>query len=219
MLYDLERVLEYKHPLEETAVPMDGGLIWDPQLKNLAMGDMAHASKMRGILDRIIRSITIADVVVMTLGMTETWSDSATGAILPTPPGPLQIRKHPERFRYFAASYSNIIDTVSEIIKKIDAYCPKKPRIIITVSPVPMGSTFTDKDVIVANSRSKATLVAAAQTTASLHDHVDYFPSYEMVTNSAREIWYEDMIHIREEYVAQIMSRFVSAYFPPEVTA
>lgn len=215
MLYDIERVLERKHSFAQTIVPIAGGTkFWDPQIKNIEQGDLAFTHEMRGVLDRIIASITEADAVIMTLGMTETWVDSESGAVLPVPPGPLQIKRFPTRFKFYNAGYADVIATLDDIIAKIAALCPKKPRVVLTVSPVPMGSTFTDKDVIVANSRSKATLVSAAQATAGKYEHVDYFPSYEMVTHSSREIWYPDMVHIREQYVAEIMKTFISCYLP-----
>jgi len=213
MLYDIERVLEDKHSFEDTIVRLDGGKVWDPQLKNLRLGDLNFALEMRGILDRIIRSIVDADVVIMTLGMTESWLDIESGAVLPTPPNPVYLKKFPQRFGYFEADYDNVLSTLTAIIAKIGAYSRKSPKIIVTVSPVPMGSTFSDKDVIVANSYSKSTLVSAAQTVAKNYDHVDYFPSYEMVVNSPRAIWHEDYIHIKQQYVAQIMREFTAHYF------
>ncbi len=213
MLYDIERALEHKHSFDQTVIPLDGAQkVWDPQLKNLIVADRAFAERMRGVLDRAIVSMKDADVVVMTLGMTETWIDNDSGAVLPTPPGPMQVKRFPDRFRYFVADYAHVMQSLAAIIDKVSLHCSRRPNIILTVSPVPMGSTFTDKDVIVANSRSKSTLVAAAQTTAERYATVDYFPSYEIVMHSSRDIWHDDSIHIRAEYVAQIMKKFTDSY-------
>lgn len=216
MLYDFERVLEEKHSFSDTVIPLDkvnGVLeVWDPQIKNLQRGDLNFVMAARDVLDKIIQSVTEADVVILTLGMTETWVDEASGAVLPTPPSPLMVKKFPSRFSFFNADYEGVSSSLAEIIRIIGKYCSKNPNIIFTVSPVPMGSTFTQKDVFVANSYSKSTLVSAAQTTARRFKNVDYFPSFEMAQNSARSIWHDDCIHIKSEFVSQIMQSFIESY-------
>jgi hypothetical protein len=213
ILYDIERVFENAHTFDQTVVPLVGDdEIWDPQIKNLRYGDRAFTLSGRAVLDRAIASLATAKVVIMTLGMTETWYDEDTGAILPTPPHPFQIKRFPGRFSFFNADHPQVTAALQAIIAKIGVHNPNEPWIIVTVSPVPMGSTFTAKDVIVANTYSKATLVSAAQAVAGAYEQVDYFPSYEMITHSSRDIWFPDAIHIRPEYVAQVMKAFIGCY-------
>jgi hypothetical protein len=213
ILYDIERVFGKSHTFEQTVVPIVGEYeIWDPQLKNLAYGDLSFTHTARGVLDRAIASIATADVVIMTLGMTETWYDEQIGAVLPTPPHPFQIKRFPDRFSFFNADFQAVSAALEAIVEMIAQYSTKDPWIVLTVSPVPMGSTFTNKDVIVANSYSKGTLVSAAQAMAATHETVDYFPSYEMIANSSRDIWFPDAIHIRPEYVAEVMKAFLGSY-------
>jgi len=215
ILYDFERVLEGKHSLQDSVIPLGSDeRIWDPQLKNLQMGGWDEAIRARTVLDTAIGRMPTADVVILTLGMTETWYDAVAGAVLPTPPPPAYIKKFPERFSFFNADYDDVVATLETIVGKIRKHSQKAPKIIVTVSPVPMGSTFTGVDAFVANSYSKSTLVSAAQAVAHTADDVDYFPSYEMVVHSPREIWHDDAIHIRAPFVAEIMKRFIGCYFP-----
>ncbi len=79
--------------------------IWDPQLKTLAYGDLTFAHAARRVLDRAIAS---ADVVVMTLGMTETWYDEQIGAVLQTPQHPFQIKRFPDCFSFFNADFHDV---------------------------------------------------------------------------------------------------------------
>jgi hypothetical protein len=89
-------------------------------------------------------------------------------------------------------------------------------RFIVTVSPVPLASTFKDQDVVVANGGSKATLRAVAEELHRRYDFVDYFPSYEFVTNSPRSLaWAEDQLHVAAPMVARITETFVKLYYPP----
>jgi hypothetical protein len=86
-------------------------------------------------------------------------------------------------------------------------------RIVVTVSPVPMSATFSGRDIAVANTYSKSTLVAAAQAFQAAHDDVDYFPSYELVTLSPREAAYgADCLHVPNAVVGGVMEQFMTAY-------
>jgi hypothetical protein len=109
-----------------------------------------------------------------------------------------------------------------EIIGLIREHCHPEMRFIVTVSPVPLGATFKDADVIVANSASKSVLRAVAEELFRRFDFVDYFPSYEMVLNSPRAIAFEeDQLHIARDMVAHIMSTFQESYLaaPAEAQA
>ena len=57
-------------------------------------------------------------------------------------------------------------------------------RLVVTVSPVPLGETFSGRDAMIANTYSKCTLRCAAEVFSQAHADVDYFPSYEIVTQS-----------------------------------
>jgi tetratricopeptide (TPR) repeat protein len=86
---------------------------------------------------------------------------------------------------------------------------------MLTVSPVPFKVTFTGRDAIIANTYSKSALRAAAETFVYRHDNVDYLPSYEIVTHTARASAYiQDNRHITPSAVNEIVDRVVSAYCP-----
>jgi hypothetical protein len=77
-----------------------------------------------------------------------------------------------------------------------------------------MSATFTDKDVIVANTDSKATLRAAAAAFVEQRAHAHYFPSYEMVTHSdPRLAWRPDRLHVGLNMIAHVVSTFVDTYY------
>ncbi|MFN3669553.1 MAG: GSCFA domain-containing protein [Brevundimonas sp.] len=87
-------------------------------------------------------------------------------------------------------------------------------RMVVTVSPVPLQSTFTTRDIVIANAESKATLLAAAQTFVRRHDEVDYFRSYEMVTfSNPKYARMPDRAHVRPEMVQRIVIRFMGLYY------
>ncbi|MBI3438916.1 MAG: GSCFA domain-containing protein, partial [Proteobacteria bacterium] len=91
------------------------------------------------------------------------------------------------------------------------------PRLktIVTVSPVPLETTFSGQDIFVANMHSKSVLRAAAERFAQAHADVDYFPSYEMVLGPARnEAFARDCLHVRDPLVRAVIGRFVELYLP-----
>jgi len=56
--------------------------------------------------------------------------------------------------------------------------------VILTVSPVPLVATAAQKHVAVATAYSKAALRVACEEIVAAHPHVDYFPSYEIITSA-----------------------------------
>jgi hypothetical protein len=92
--------------------------------------------------------------------------------------------------------------------------------VIVTVSPVPMSETFSGQDVALANMRSKSTLRIAAEQFSSAYDDVDYFPSYDIVTLSPRNLAYAgDRLHVANSVVGTIMGIFLSLYADIETPA
>lgn len=156
-----------------------------------------------------------ADVVVVTLGYTESWFDTQDGIYVNRSPGAnIKTVKRGERYQFHNMSSAQVIDCLEGIVQELEAQTEGRAKVILTTSPVPLHGTFTDKDVIMANQYSKATLLSAAVQVSDRYDFVDYFPSYEIVMNSDRaSTWVDDGVHIKPEIVAGVMDSFVHAYF------
>lgn len=212
MKFDLERVFKYPEIEPDTFIPISDGLVFDPQLKNLKLGDQDFASQARSILNASIKSITKADVIIMTLGMTESWFDDYNQTVLPVSPSPWLIKRFPNRFKFFNSSLEEVLQDLVDFRQLCKINVAKDIKIIVTVSPIPLGTTFTSKDVVVANEISKTVLRLAADRFTNDYDDVDYFPSYEMVRYSSGKIWEPDMVHLSEIYVQEIVNRFLDAY-------
>lgn len=156
--------------------------------------------------------IAQADVVVMTLGLNEVWRDSRTGARLNAAPGLWEIKREPGRFTLEVTDVAENVAALEEARSLIKAMNPEM-KIIVTVSPVPMGTTFSGRDIAVANTLSKATLRAAADAFQINHDDVDYFPSFEIATLSSRSFAYApDCLHVADRVVGHIMGQFLDTY-------
>jgi hypothetical protein len=106
------------------------------------------------------------------------------------------------------------VDYLSKARETLRSVAKDSVKIIVTVSPVPLASTFTGGDVVVANASSKARLRVAAQEFADAHPDVDYFPSYEIVTHSDPSLAFKvDKRHVRGEMVMHVVATFMRHYF------
>ncbi len=153
-----------------------------------------------------------ADVVIMTLGLNEVWRDAVTDTRLNAAPGLWNVKKAPGRYALEITDVDQNVAALEEVHTRLKALNPAM-KIVVTVSPVPMGATFSGRDVAIANTLSKATLRAAAEVFAAAHDDVDYFPSYEIASLSSRAFAYApDCLHVADRVVSHIMGTFLGAY-------
>ena len=77
------------------------------------------------------------------------------------------------------------------------------------------------KDGLLANSRSKAHLIAGVQEIVSPEKLNHYFPSYEIMMDELRDYRYykEDLIHPNQTAIAIIWNAFTGSWICPETAA
>jgi hypothetical protein len=76
-----------------------------------------------------------------------------------------------------------------------------------------MKASFTGEHIVLSNSYCKSTLLSAAIRFARNNENVDYFPSYEIVTCSERDLAYRaDYRHVSRDIVAMIMDTIFGNY-------
>ncbi len=97
---------------------------------------------------------------------------------------------------------SEIVETVKSINANI--------KIIITLSPV----RHYPGDLML-NAKSKANLLSAIHELISIHDDIEYFPSYEIMLDELRDyrFYNDDMLHPTTLAKEIILERFVSSHF------
>ncbi len=204
---------------------VDNGLIQEPLFEKPVYQDpyrrLVFGSRLDDVrdvtakLDRLFRDgIADADVYIFTLGLIEVWRKTDNGLFACMNPGygggggvgETEFVKSG-----FQDNYENMRRTLELIFERY----PDR-QVALTVSPVPLGSTFTDNDVFVANMESKSTLRAGATQLTVEFDRVHYFPSYEIcqMTNPFEA----DGRHVRSEIVAMITSNFLRMFTAPDET-
>lgn len=160
------------------------------------------------------RNLPKAGTVILTLGYTESWRDKASGVFVNRPPaGNLRLNRRASGYEFLNLSSEQVLAAVHTSVREIYNQTEGRAKILLTVSPVPLASTFTSQDVIIANDFSKGTLLAAAREVSAAYEFVDYFPSYQYVVHSRPDLaWESDGVHVKYSLVNRIMKRFCEMY-------
>jgi len=216
LLQLIERV-EGSYRPEESAWPAKGGGLVDPyrpQIEPEGFANEVALQESRDLHFAAVRTmLREMDVFVFTLGLTEGWRSRKDGAVFPLAPGVAGGAMDGDRYEFINFDVDSIRQDLHEVIahlKRINPAC----RIILTVSPVPLIATFEPRHALVSTTYSKAVLRVVADEMWRQYDHVDYFPSYEIITGAYNRGAYfaEDLREVREEGVAHVMRTFMRHY-------
>lgn len=165
----------------------------------------------RDELDALYRELVTSDVLIVTLGLVEAWYDVESELYINRMPQP--AARNPDLAERFELHVFNTDAAYSLMATALqDALGAGLKNILLTVSPVPLQTTFTQQDVIMANSYSKATLRTVAARLEADFSEIDYFPSYEMVTTFAGNPFIEDNVHVRPEIVQRVTNHMMRNY-------
>ncbi|MGC1377556.1 MAG: GSCFA domain-containing protein [Anaerolineales bacterium] len=199
---------------EESLVDLDDKRCIDPHINpTLTVVDHAGTLDRRRIITNVTQKIRNCRVLFLTLGLVEVWYDTQTNLYLNSTPTKEILELYPDRYEFQCSNYPQNMENLEKLYELLTTYGHPDLHIVVTTSPVPLQATFTGQDIVVANTYSKSTLRVVAQDWAARHDNVQYFPSYEIVMNSARDLaWDEDLRHVQGGMTNQIMDFFVSRF-------
>ena len=195
------------------------GEFWDASLHHAPLASLDKVTSIRRMVDASYARLRDARVIVITLGLTELWWDVERDRAINTPPPNWPSLKRQGAIEYRNTSYAEASANVARMIELAGALA-SDAKIVFTVSPVPLHRTFSDQDIVIANTYSKSLLRTVAQEAAAAHESVEYFPSYEFVSFSPRDVaWMDDQRHVKSSMVRWITSRFVNAYLPQQAAS
>jgi hypothetical protein len=163
-----------------------------------------RAFERRDEIDAIYAELPTADVIIVTLGLIEAWYDHELDTYL---------NRMPSRESIVSGRYDLVVMDVDEAIALLEPAFRllEGKHVLVTVSPVPLNTTFSGKDVVAANAYSKAMLRVCAEQLSTLPG-VDYFPSYEMVASAGLRAFKEDNLHVRPDIVQQVVAHMLDSY-------
>ena len=155
-----------------------------------------------------------ADILIFTLGLTETWEHIDTGTVYPTAPETVAGQFDARVFRFRNLTFQDCLDDYVELKSLLDWLNPDL-RILLTVSPVPLTATASGQHVLTASTHSKAILRAVAGEITRLDMNADYFPAFELLT--APKIrgghWFQPNLRsVNGDGVRRVMSVFLRAH-------
>ncbi len=161
------------------------------------------------------KALENAEVLILTLGLTEIWEDRTDSSVICLPSGPyVNEGGDMDRYRFRISRYQENLANLERIYHIMKTHNPGC-KLIATVSPVHLWATFRkDLDVISASWNSKATLRAAVDEFVAGHENVWYFPAFEMaVTYRAilgKSLFTEgrEPFHVNRETIHFIMDNF-----------
>ncbi|MFH0960994.1 MAG: GSCFA domain-containing protein [Pseudomonadota bacterium] len=165
------------------------------------------------------RALESAEVIILTLGLTEIWQDRFDGSVICLPSGPYvneggDMSRYEFRVSRYAENLENL-ERIGALLLEHNPMC----HIFLTVSPVHLWATFrTDCDVVSASCNSKSTLRAVADEFTCSHRNVTYFPAFEMASiyrpMMGHTIYAEgrENFHVNRDTVRFIMKHFFEAY-------
>ena len=162
-----------------------------------------HFAAVRGMFEQL-------DIFVFTLGLTECWISRLDGAVYPVAPGVAGGEFDPDRYVFANFGVPEVQGDLETFIGKLRLVNPKA-KLILTVSPVPLVATYTDRNVLVATTYSKSVLRVVAETVSRSVEDVQYFPSFEIITGNYNRGRYfgPDLRAVTEEGVDHVMSVFM----------
>jgi hypothetical protein len=149
--------------------------------------------------------------VIITLGMIEVWQDLKTQLFIQRNPSE-EMKNDMRRFVFKRLSYQECYDYVQNSISLIRKYCPDC-KILITTSAVPFRETFSNEDVITANTYSKSVLRAVCGELINNNLNIDYFPAFETISLTKDwRVFDDDMRHVSDHFVKKIVNRLFEGY-------
>lgn len=151
-----------------------------------------------------------SDVFIFTLGLTEAWVAKESGRTFPVCP---DIYTDSVESKFVNFGFQSVLEDLKTCVDMINAINPDL-EIIVTVSPVPLTATYTDEHVMSATTYSKSVLRAVCGEITQDYTHVNYFPSYEIVTNPFRSghSFEENKRSVKQEVVDVVMQAFESSF-------
>ena len=185
----------------------------DPYRRRLYGRTVDDLHAINAELDDVYRTgFAEATSFFFTFGMTEVFRQKSNGRVVCQRPlyaggGGLYETE------FYMSSYADNLANIEKLIGIIRSAKPDA-KIVMTVSPVPLARSFSDRDVTIATTESKSILRAVLGEVSRRHD-VLYFPSYEAITWQGidRVFGGYDNRHVHDEKVHNIMKTFIETYF------
>jgi hypothetical protein len=176
--------------LTDTAPPDEvwetAGRFYDPFRPAVEPGGFASIDELQAAradtLGAIRQAVATSQVFVFTMGLTEAWQDRDSGTEYAVCPGTVADDFDADRHVFVNHRFAGLMADMIAALRLLWR-TNRALNVLLTVSPVPLTATASGQHVLTATSHSKSLLRAVAGELAQAQSRVDYFPSYEIITN------------------------------------
>lgn len=211
-----DRAYDRFTPLDTHWVRSDGRFVdpFRPQIEIDGFESAASVEKSRLEHFAAVREMFgTLDVLVFTLGLTETWRSRHDGAVFPLAPGVVAGEMTDRDYEFVNFRANDVVADMQSFIDRL-LMVNRNAKIILTVSPVPLIATYENQHVLAATTYSKSVLRVAAGEITRQNPICDYFPSFEIITGAYNKgLYFEsDLRSIKPEGVDHVMRLFMSSY-------
>lgn len=162
-------------------------------------------------ISRVKKLFESLDLFIFTLGLTEAWIHKESGTVYPSAPGAIAGTYNESLYTFKNFQFHQIIDDFNkfqDVLRRIRS--GRSFKVLLTVSPVPLTATASGNHVLPATVYSKSILRSVSGELFENYNHIDYFPSYEIVTNPKMRYnsFSENLRSVNNEAVQIVMSHF-----------
>ena len=167
-----------------------------------------HVSRVKELFEGL-------DLFIFTLGLTEMWVHKESGTVYPPAPGTLVGEFDESLYEFQNAQFSEIIRDFNMFLKALVSIRGGRSfKCLLTVSPVPLTATASGRHVLPSTVYSKSTLRSVAGQLSNNRKHIDYFPSYEIVTNPkmCSAAFSGNLRSVKDEAIEVVMNHFFSEH-------
>jgi hypothetical protein len=161
-------------------------------------------------VDKVYTALFASEAVIVTLDLVEAWYDKTANLYLNRLPPTAFLLADRERFEMHILDVHETQLLLERMVNALRAMGVTK--ILLTVSPVPLETTYSGKDCTIANTYSKSVLVVSANSISRLYREVDYFPGYEIVMSAGPEFYNPDSVHVRDDVVELVTNYLIDQY-------
>lgn len=170
---------------------------------------LARQEHLAGLFDLL----SSANLIIFTLGLTESWVDINSNLVLPIAPGVVGGAYDETRHQFKNWNFNDVYNDIVESFKMLKGL-NSKTRLLLTVSPVPLAATYEENDVFVATTYSKSVLRAVAGELSRKFPDIHYFPSYEIINHPLLKNFSfdSDMRTVSAEGVSAVMFYFRKSF-------
>ena len=218
LLQLFQRALGLFTPEEPAWLLSHGGFAdpFRPRIQPQGFSSIAELEADRAAhLAAVKTMIETLDVFVFTLGLTESWISKIDGAVFPVVPGCGVGLYDAARYDFHNFRVSEIVSDLKAALDLLRSVNPAE-KILLTVSPVPLVATMTDRHVLQATVYSKSVLRAAAEEIVLDDPSVTYFAAYEIVTSTMNTPQYfaVDKRSVTNPAIDHVMRCFFEMFAP-----